>query len=96
MNQHEHDPARRLLLRQSIAIAGTAVLGGATGCTLTEAAPGVDSMPTSDPHPALGRTLTHIGFGSCANEGKSQPIWDAILARHNWPDLKFLVQFLIM
>jgi alkaline phosphatase D len=37
--------------------------------------------PASDPHPALGRTLMRIGFGSCANEGKSQPIWDAILAR---------------
>jgi choline dehydrogenase len=25
--------------------------------------------------------LTRIGFGSCANEGRPQPIWDAILAR---------------
>jgi hypothetical protein len=43
MNQHEHDPARRMLLRQSIAIVSAAVLGGAPGCTLTAAVPGVDT-----------------------------------------------------
>ena len=84
MNQHDHDPARRLLLRQSLAFASAAALGGISGCAVTAAVPGMDTgPPSSDPHPALGRTLTRIGFGSCANEGKSQPIWDAILARHN-------------
>ena len=82
MRQHDHNPARRTLLRQSLAIAGAAALGGAPGCALAAAAPGVGAgAPSSDPHPALGRILTRIGFGSCANEGKSQPIWDAILAR---------------
>lgn len=78
MGRYEHDPARRMLLRQSLAFAGAAALGGASARTTT-AAPGAGSgAPSSDPHPALGRTLTRIGFGSCANEGKSQPIWDAI------------------
>ena len=77
---NHHDPARRMLLRQSIALAGAAALGGTAASTWAAAA---TDAPSSDPHPALGRTLTRIGFGSCANEGKSQPIWDAILARHN-------------
>jgi alkaline phosphatase D len=84
MNQHDYDPARRMLLRQSLALAGAAALGSAAGCATTAPATGAESSsPSSDPHPALGRTLTRIGFGSCANEGKSQPIWDAILARHH-------------
>ena len=77
---NHHDPARRMLLRQSIALAGAAALGGTAASTWAAAA---TDAPSSDPHPALGRTLTRIGFGSCANEGKSQPIWDAILARHS-------------
>ncbi len=79
MNTHDHDPARRLLLRQSLALAGAAALGSATGCATTAAAASTESSPpSSDPHPGLGRTLSRIGFGSCANEGKAQPIWDAI------------------
>ncbi len=82
MSRHDHNPARRTLLRQSIAIAGAAALGGASGRALTAAAPDVDtSPPSSDPHPALGRTLTRIAFGSCSKESKPQPIWDAIHAR---------------
>ncbi len=34
----------------------------------------------SDPHVALDRTLTRIGFGSCAEGGKEQTIWEAVLA----------------
>lgn len=84
MNENGHDPARRMLLRQSLALAGTAALGSATGCATTASAASAEiGAPISDPHPALSRTLTRIGFGSCANEGKSQPIWDAILARHS-------------
>ena len=79
MNRNDYDPARRTLLRQSLALAGAAALGSATGCATTASAAGaVSGSPSSDPHPALSRTLTRIGFGSCANEGKSQPIWDAI------------------
>lgn len=33
-----------------------------------------------DPHPALDRTLTRIGFGSCAEGGREQSIWNAVLA----------------
>ncbi len=82
MEKYPLDPARRLLLRQSLAFVGVAALGGASGCALTPASPGVDTgLPPSDPHPALGRTLMRIGFGSCAESSKPQPIWDAILAR---------------
>ena len=38
------------------------------------------AVQPSDPHPALGRTLTRIAFGSCAEGGKEQPIWQAVLA----------------
>jgi len=34
----------------------------------------------TDPHAAVDRTLTRIAFGSCAEGGKEQPIWDAVLA----------------
>ena len=83
MSTKVHDPARRMLLRQSLALAGAAALGGASGCATTAtAAASENSLRSSDPHPALGRTLARIGFGSCANEGKAQPIWDAIDAHH--------------
>ncbi|MGL6223915.1 MAG: alkaline phosphatase D family protein, partial [Steroidobacteraceae bacterium] len=41
-----------------------------------------DDAPTvrSDPQVALDRTLTRIAFGSCAEGGKEQPIWEAVLA----------------
>ncbi|MDX2221509.1 MAG: alkaline phosphatase D family protein [Rhodospirillaceae bacterium] len=39
----------------------------------------------ADPHPAQDRTLTRIAFGSCADQDKEQPIWDAVLAAR--PDL---------
>jgi alkaline phosphatase D len=73
MHPFDHDPARRMLLRQALAFAGVAAFAGASGCATT--------APVSDPHPALGRTLTRIGFGSCAEASKPQPIWDAIHAR---------------
>jgi len=37
------------------------------------------------PHPALDRSLTRIAFGSCADQSKEQPIWDAIVSAR--PDL---------
>lgn len=42
----------------------------------------VDTRPPvqTDPHVALDRTVTRIGFGSCAEGGKEQPIWQAVLA----------------
>ena len=81
MDRHTPDPARRALLLQSLALAGAAAFGGAPGCASTAAANAATAAPLSDPHPALGRTLTRIGFGSCAESSKPQPIWDAILAR---------------
>jgi alkaline phosphatase D len=72
MSRYLVDPARRALLLRSLALAGVAALGGASG-------------RASDPHPALGRTLTRIAFGSCAEAAKPQPIWEAI--RERQPDL---------
>jgi alkaline phosphatase D len=56
----------------------------AGACGLAAAGTGV-TPSVADPHPAEGRTLTRIGFGSCAEGGKEQPIWQAILASR--PDL---------
>ncbi|MGH8197280.1 MAG: alkaline phosphatase D family protein [Steroidobacteraceae bacterium] len=81
MDPYTLDPARRALLLQSLALAGVAALSGAPGRASAAAADAATAAPLSDPHPALGRTLARIGFGSCANEGKPQPIWDAILER---------------
>jgi len=81
---NEHDPALRELLRRSLAVAGAAALGGGTAFA-SDAAEAITTVPGSDPHAALGRTLTRIGFGSCADSGKPQPIWDAVLAKQ--PDL---------
>jgi alkaline phosphatase D len=64
---------RRTLLQQSLAVAGAAAFAGTSGAT--------DDLPASDPHPALGRRLTRIGFGSCAESSKLQPVWDVINER---------------
>jgi alkaline phosphatase D len=79
MDPYTLDRARRALLLRSLAIAGVAALGGAPGRAF---AVGADAATAAaDPHPALGRTLTRIGFGSCAESSKPQPIWDAIHER---------------
>lgn len=75
-----HDAGRRLLLRQSLALASVAALA-APGCAL--ATGGADAAPASDPHPALGCNLKRIAFGSCAEATKPQPVWEPILARQN-------------
>jgi alkaline phosphatase D len=72
----DHDPARRSLLRQSLALVGMAALGARAGSVTQRDA-------SSDPHPALGRTLKRIAFGSCAEVDKPQPVWDPVLARKN-------------
>lgn len=48
--------------------------------SLGQAAQGIDS-----PHPALAIPLTRIAFGSCADQSKDQPIWEAVNAAK--PDL---------
>ena len=77
----DHDPARRSLLRQSLALAGIAALGAPAG--MASAASAAAPVASSDPHPALGRTLKRIAFGSCAEVDKPQPVWDPVLARKN-------------
>jgi len=50
------------------------------------AAAGASAAPVVDaPHPALAKSLTRIAFGSCAEQSKDQPIWDAVVAAK--PDL---------
>jgi alkaline phosphatase D len=73
------DPARREWLRQSLALAGAAALGGLGRAAADTPAP----APDSDPHPALGRTLRRIAFGCCADQAKPQPVWEHVLARRN-------------
>jgi alkaline phosphatase D len=61
-------------------------LAVACALTMTAIAPAAraegDASPPGqpDPHVALDRTLTRIGFGSCAEGGKEQTIWEAVLA----------------
>jgi alkaline phosphatase D len=60
-----------------------ALLGAAA---LSVAAPlAAQARTVSDPHPALATRLGRIAFGSCAEQNKPQPIWDAVLAAK--PDL---------
>ena len=78
----DHDPGRRRLLEQSLALAGTAAVAGLAGGSAS--AHHADSAsPVSDPHPTLGRRLSRIAFGCCADQDKPQPVWDAVLARPN-------------
>jgi alkaline phosphatase D len=73
-----------MLLRQSLALAAAAALAGTPGRALAAAtSDAITPAPSSDPHPALGRTLKRIAFGSCAEVAKPQPVWDPILARQN-------------
>jgi alkaline phosphatase D len=70
-----------MLLRQSLALAGAAAIASGPGRASGVVAGDTAASLLSDPHPALGRTLTRIGFGSCAESSKPQPIWDAINER---------------
>jgi alkaline phosphatase D len=61
--------------------------GLAAGVALAAAVPdrSVAAAAPDAPHPALGNVLTRIAFGSCADQSKDQPIWDAVLSTR--PDL---------
>jgi alkaline phosphatase D len=78
----DHDPARRRLLRDSLVLAGGVAVAGLAGTT-PPARAAADSGVLSDPHPALGRRLSRIAFGCCADQDKPQPVWDPVLARQN-------------
>ncbi len=76
-----HDPGRRRLLGQSLALAGAAAIADLAGLRSVGAAePG---SPASDPHPALDRRISRIAFGCCADQDKPQPVWEPVLARRN-------------
>jgi alkaline phosphatase D len=74
---------RRAWLRIAVLFACAATPGVPSGA----AHPGPPAITAArpDPHVALDRTLVRIGFGSCADGGKAQPIWNAVLAAK--PDL---------
>ncbi len=78
----DHDPARRRLLRDSLALAGGVAIAGLAG-TAPPARAAADAGINSDPHSALGRRLSRIAFGCCADQDKPQPVWDPVLARNN-------------
>jgi alkaline phosphatase D len=78
----EHDPARRQLLRDSLALAGGLAVAGIAGAT-SSAQAAENAGVLSDSHPALGRRLSRIAFGCCADQDKPQPVWDPVLARGN-------------
>lgn len=80
MDRTFHDAGRRLLLRQSLALAGIAAFS-ARGCALAESQ--MVAVPISDPHIAQYRNLKRISFGSCADATRPQPIWEPILARNS-------------
>jgi alkaline phosphatase D len=46
----------------------------------SDAAPGPARVMSSARHPAFDRLPSRIAFGSCADQNKQQPIWDAVLA----------------
>jgi len=78
----DHDPGRRRLLEQSLALAGTAAVAGLS--VMPPAARATESAaPGSDPHPARDRRLSRIAFGCCAEQDRPQPVWDPVLARQN-------------
>ena len=60
-------------------LAGAAALGAGACVTMPE----LQAM--ADAHPASGKTLSRIAFGSCAKQSKDQPIWNAVNAAE--PDL---------
>jgi alkaline phosphatase D len=79
-----HDDSRRRFVRDSGLVVGAALSGALKAVPAWSQGRSADSA-TSDPHPALDRTLTRIAFGSCAKQDKEQPIWDTVLAAK--PDL---------
>jgi hypothetical protein len=77
--RQDHDPDRRRLLRDSIALAGGVAVAGLAGLPPARGA-GAEAN-VSDPHPALGRRLSPIAIGSCADQYKPHPDWEPVLPR---------------
>lgn len=75
----DHDERRRRFVRDSGLLVGAAA-GGLLRSGIGRAVPNPREIGMPDE-----RTLTRIAFGSCAQQDKDQPIWDAVLAAR--PDL---------
>lgn len=68
-------------MRRREFLAGTSVVGSLAAANLNAAITPKANAPTGRPRrPTLERLPTRIAFGSCANQSKAQPIWDAINA----------------
>jgi alkaline phosphatase D len=80
--RQDHDPARRRLLGQTLAFAGSAAIAGLAGLP-PPARSAETPAPGTDPHPALHRRLSRIAFGCCAVQDRPQPVWEPVLARQN-------------
>ena len=78
LNAEPFISSRRPWLCRSLVIA--CALAMSAIAPKARAAGDAKSPEQPDPHVALDRTLTRIGFGSCAEGGKEQPIWEAVLA----------------
>jgi alkaline phosphatase D len=78
LNAESFTSSRRPWLYRSLVIACSLAMTAIA--PTVRAADGVVRSEQPDPHVALDRTLTRIGFGSCAEGGKEQPIWQAVLA----------------
>ena len=70
--------SRRHWLYRSLAVACALTMIAIAPAARAEGDASPPGQP--DPHVALDRTLTRIGFGSCAEGGKEQTIWEAVLA----------------
>lgn len=66
---------RRALVASSLAL-GLPMLGASSGCTVGM----LVGMAVSNANNAEPDALRHIAFGSCIDQTKPQPIWDAVLA----------------
>lgn len=57
----------------------TALGLAAAAAAVAPAAQAAQTATVDAPHAALDRPLTRIAWGSCANQDKDQPIWEAVL-----------------
>jgi alkaline phosphatase D len=78
LNAESLEPCRRRRLHRALAFACALTMTALLPPARAQGEASASERP--DPHVALDRTLTRIGFGSCAEGGKEQPIWQAVLA----------------
>jgi len=78
LNAESFKPLHHRWLYRALAVACALTMTALVPAARAQGEASASERP--DPHVALERTLTRIGFGSCAEGGKEQPIWQAVLA----------------